>query len=118
VEADDLLEARHWIQELIALLPQLNVVALIGKHAALGWARLEPSNPGNPVPSPLATELEYAPGSRALIVDALAEAHRISTTRLALTITAPPSAGAPAGVVTAAIRKPQRAPAAHCQLVR
>ncbi len=77
-ESADLLAGRPYIEELLGLLPSLQVVVLIGKPAAGGWARLELDLPAVEAPHPSPQNLNTRPQFRPMIRDALVQARRVA----------------------------------------
>jgi uracil-DNA glycosylase len=76
----DVFEARPWLDEVLALLPQLRVVVTLGRNAERGWqhyvasrgSRHDLVSLAGPHPSPKV--LNTRPGARAAIVAALRDA--------------------------------------------
>ena len=78
VETADLLEARPYVEEVVSLLPELQVVVLLGKKAADGWSKLGLSLPTIKTPHPSPQNLNTRPEYRREILDALVAARRIA----------------------------------------
>jgi uracil-DNA glycosylase len=78
-DSQDLLEARPYLEELIALLPHLEVVVLLGKHAQRGWQRLRLPVPSLATPHPSPTNLNTRPHSRAQVLATLGEARQLAS---------------------------------------
>jgi uracil-DNA glycosylase len=77
-KSEDLLEARRYIEQLISLLPKVQVVVLLGKHAQTGWDRLALSLQALAAPHPSPTNLNTRPHLRGELLDTLRKARRVA----------------------------------------
>lgn len=78
-QSADLLDGRVYTEQLLSLLPQLRVVVLLGKQAALGWSRLHFDMPTIEAPHPSPQNLNPRPKQRQQLLDALIDARRYTT---------------------------------------
>jgi uracil-DNA glycosylase len=78
VTSADLVEASRATNELLALLPELRVVVLLGKPAARAWSQMDVGLPAIESPHPSPLNVNTRPEARVEIREALVEAKRVA----------------------------------------